>query len=128
MLKIHDIKPLVEIPDYSIYIYYSVIFLAILFIGFIIYFIYTFFKSKKPSQEKEYLKILSNIEFSNQKEAAYLISKYGRLLAKEDRQMTLLEDLVHDTEEFKYKKDITKDIPKSIKAKFDTFIESLDVK
>jgi len=128
MLKIHDIKPLVEIPDHSIYFYYGLIVLAFLLVLLIIYLIYLYIKSKKPSKQKLYYRILKDIDFSNQKQSAYTISKYGRLLIKDDRQKILIEDLINELEEFKYKKEITKNIPNHIKAKYETFLESLDVR
>jgi len=127
MLKINDIKPIVDIPDYSIYIYYSLILLVVLFIVFVVYFLYRYFKEKNNKQDKEYLDILKNLDFTDPKQTAYDISHYGRILAKSERSIRLIEELHHDLEEFKYKKNIDKNIPTNIKAKFDTFLGSLDV-
>lgn len=127
MLKINDIKPIVDIPDYSIYIYYSLILLVTLFVLFIIYFIYKYFKEKNNKQDKEYLNILKNLDFSNPKQTAYSISYYGRILAKSERSHRLIEELHHELEDFKYKKHIPQNIPQNIKAKFDIFLGSLDV-
>ena len=128
MIKIHDIKPIVEIPDYSIYLYYGLILFAILFGIVIIYWVYNFLKKKKDSQQKEYFKILKNINFNNQKETAYTISKYGNFMIKDERDMMLFEDLNNSLEEFKYKKDISNDISNEIKTKYDIFMETLNVK
>jgi len=127
MLKINDIKPIVEIPDHSIYLYYGLILLGLCFICLILYFVYIYIKTKKNSKQKEYFKILKNIEFSNQKNAAYTISKYGRLLVKEERETRLFEELHHELEQFKYRKNISQEIPNSIKVKYETFLDSLDV-
>jgi hypothetical protein len=126
-LQINDIKTIVEIPDYSIYIYYGLIILAISLLIATLYFIYNYFKSKKNSLEKKYFTILKNIDLNNQKNSAYTISKYGRLLVKEERQQRLFEELHHSLEEFKYKKNIDKEIPNTIKLQYETFLESLDV-
>lgn len=127
MLEIHDIKPIVNIPDTSIYIYYGLILLCIVIVSALAYLFYKYIRNKKPNQYKEYFKTLQNINFQNQKEAAYLISKYGRLLAHDERQKRLLDELIVDTSEYKYKKEITQKIPQEIKVKFDTFMESIDV-
>ncbi|MCD4756639.1 MAG: hypothetical protein K8R39_00020 [Arcobacteraceae bacterium] len=126
-LQINDIKTIVEIPDYSIYFYYGLIILAFSLFLASLYFVYNYFKSKKHSLEKEYLFILKNIDLSNQKNSAYTISKYGRLLVKDERQKRLFEELHNSLEEFKYKKTIDKKIPNTIKLQYETFLESLDV-
>ncbi len=127
MLKIHDIKPLVKIPDHSIYFYYGVIILGILLICFIFYFLYEYLKKRKNSKQKEYYRILQNIKFDNPKQDAYDITFYGRLLATDERSHKLLEDLWHSLEGYKYKKDVPTHFSKETKAKFDTFMDSLDV-
>jgi hypothetical protein len=135
MIKIHDIKPLEQIPDNSIYFYYGLIIFSILFIIILFYFIYTFFKQKKISLQMQYFKILQNIDFNNQKETAYCISKYGQLLIKDEQQIKLfkelnasLEELNASLEEFKYKKEISQSIPNSIKLQYNKFMEILNVK
>ncbi len=128
MMKIHDIKPIVEIPDNSIYLYYGLILFSILLGIVIIYLIYTFFKNKKDSQQKKYFRVLKNINFNNQKEAAYSISKYGNLIIKDERGAMLFEDLNNSLEEFKYRKEVSKTIPNNIKAQYDIFMETLNVK
>jgi len=128
MLNIHDIKPLVQIPDYSIYFYYALITLGIVFTLFCIYLLYNYFQKRKNSKAKEYYKILKNIQFNNPKKDAYTITNYGRLLATEERSKKLLEDLWESLQEYKYKKDVPKTFSKDIKAKFTTFMDSLDVR
>lgn len=129
MLKIHDIKTIVEIPDYSIYLYYGLIVCAVLFGFFILYWVYVFItKTKKISYDKEYFKILKDINFDDVKNAAYTMTKYGRLLAKDEHQKSLLEDLYHSLEEFKYKKVVSSMISNDVKLKYDNFMESLDVR
>jgi ABC-type glycerol-3-phosphate transport system permease component len=128
MLKIHDIKSIVEIPDFTIYIYYSLIITIILFFIFIIYLIYKSFKSKTQSKEKKYFIILQNIDFSNTKESSYLISKYGRLLASNEREKKLIDGIHYSLEQYKYKKNIKQSISADIKNQFSIFMDSLDVK
>lgn len=127
MLKIHDIKPIVEIPSYSFYIYLGLIVLAIMFFLFVVYMLYRYLKTKRNTKQKEYLNILKNLDFTDPKNTAYTISKYGRLLAKSDRQIKLIEELHHELEAYKYKKTIDKNISSNIKSQFERFMESLDV-
>jgi hypothetical protein len=127
MLNIHDIKPLEEIPDYSIYFYYGGIVFLTLITLFILYMSYTFIQKKKKPLEKTYFKILQNIDFFNPKTAAYTISKYGTLLVKEERQKTLLMELNNHLETYKYKKEVPKTIDKKTKTLYETFMDSIDV-
>lgn len=127
MLNINDIKPLVQIPDYSIYFYYALILLGILLSIFIFYFIYLYIKKRRNSQHKEYYKILQNIQFSNPKQDAYTITFYGRLLATEPRSKQLMEELWHSLKQYKYKKNTPQTFSQETKAKFETFMDSLDV-
>ncbi|MEA3498835.1 MAG: hypothetical protein U9R16_07245 [Campylobacterota bacterium] len=128
MLKIHDIKPIVQIPDVTVFIYYGLIVVAVIFFMFLLYFIFTMLKNKKVSKEKEYFIILSNINFDNSKESSYLISKYGRLLAKTQRDKRLIDDIHNSLENYKYKKNVTDKISDDIKTQFAIFMDSLDVK
>ncbi|MDC0933169.1 hypothetical protein OAR97_04910 [Arcobacteraceae bacterium] len=128
MIKIHDIKPILEIPDVSIYFYYILIVLAFVSLGVGVYFIYQFIKPKKQTKEMKYYKILQNLEFKNTKETAYTISKYANYLAKDDRQIRLLEELNNDLSSYKYKKDIDLQFSSNIKTKFSVFMETLDVR
>lgn len=127
MLNIHDIKPLEEIPDYSIYIFYGTI---VFFTGIVLllfYMLFTYIQKKRNSPEKNYLKLLQNIDFSDPKLSAYTISKYGALLAKDDRQLTLLMELNQQLENYKYKKEVPKQIDKKTQTLYETFMDSLDV-
>lgn len=127
MIEIHDIKPIVEIPDVSIYFYYSIIVLLVTLGSIVIFFIYKFLKPKKRSEEYKYYEILRNIDFENTKKAAYDISKYGRLLAKDERQKRLILELVELLSMYKYKKEIKSKISNEIETKFQIFMESIDV-
>lgn len=126
LTKLHDIKELEQIPDSSIFIFLSLIFLGILFLLIIIFFIIKFFKNKKINNRKKYYEILQNIDFKDSKNSAYTISKYSRLLARSLRERKLCEELIEELEVFKYKKNVG-EINNTIKAKFSTFMDSLDV-
>lgn len=125
-LKIHDIKTIVHVPDYSIYLYYGVFILGAIVILLSIYKIYSFWKHRQVSQTKEYINILENLDMKTPKESAYTISKYGRILANNDRSKKLIEELHSVLEEYKYKKYVPESLPNSIKTKVDLFLESLD--
>ncbi len=128
MLKIHDIKPIVQIPDFTIYIYYSLIVVCFLVFMIIIYYIFKLFKKSEISKEKKYFNILKNIDFKDTKKASYQISKYGRLLANSEREKRIIDDIHSSLEMYKYKKNIQSEISIDIKNQFEIFMDSLDVK
>ena len=124
--KLHDIKELENIPDNSIFIFSILVFAGIILILTIIFLFIKYFKNRKVSDRKTYFNILKNIDFDDSKKAAYIITKYSRLIANNDREKKLANELIEDLEFFKYKKDV-KNIDKMSKAKFLTFMEILDV-
>ncbi len=125
-LKIHDIKSIVEVPDFTFYIYYGLISLAIILVCIALYFIYRFFKNRKVNVRKEYFKILEELDLNDSKNSAYLITKYGQLLAQNESEKQLFNDLAASLEIYKYKKDVPK-FSENIKASFTVFKDSLDV-
>ena len=128
MIKIHDIKPIVEIPDFSIYIYYGLHFLGFVLICLVIYWMYKIFKPKIKTQEMFWYEELQNLDFNNLKKAAYDISKYGKYLAKEERQLRLIDELTNELAAYKYKKEIPSELTQEIKIKLNIFMDTLDVR
>jgi ribosomal protein S10 len=127
MIKINDIKTIVEIPDFSIYLYYGALVICILLILLVVFFTYKFLKPKPKSKKYEYYTKLKNLDFNNIKQTAYDISKYGRLLAIEERQIRLIDELCDELAMYKYKKNISVSLSNDIKTKFHIFLESIDV-
>ena len=125
-LNIHDIKSLHTIPDYSLYLFIFLILLGIVVISILLYMIYKSIKNRSKNERKEYYQILQNIDFSNPKQAAYTITKYTRLLASTPREIKLTEELIHELEIYKYKKEIAP-IEAQIITQFEILMEALDV-
>ncbi len=108
-MQLRDIKPLVEIPDMSVYLYWGLIVLAIIIIALLGYFFYTRIHfGKKEDLEKVYLEALNSIDWSSPKKAAYRATHYGRLLATDERREELFSQLLPLLERYKYKKEIEK--------------------
>jgi len=115
----------VEVPDYSFYIFIALILFAVVFIVAFFYWIYKLFK-KNNSLEKQYFSELKELDFEDAKKSAYLITKYVRILAKNEREKRLAHELNHLLKEYKYKKNI-KPISNEIKAKLEIFLENVNV-
>jgi len=107
-IPLHDIKDLVEVPDNS-YFYMWILIGAILVtvlivLGIWLYKLYS--KTKQENLRKVYLEKLTNIDLKDAKQAAYEMSLYGRLLAKNPRELEMLESLDSRLQKYKYKKDV----------------------
>ena len=106
---IKDIKPMVEIPDMSLYLYWGAILLALAILGAALYFLARkLWGWRKENREKAYLEALHRIEWSDPKRAAYEATKYGRLLATDDRRKELFSQLLPLLERYKYRKNVEK--------------------
>lgn len=126
LAKLQDIKDIEKIPDNSIFLFSILVFLAILILLVIIFFIIKLLKKKKISDRKKYYKILENVDFIDSKNAAYIITKYARLISLNDREKKLSEELIEELEKFKYKRNV-ENIDNLIKVKYSIFMDSVDV-
>ena len=105
--QLKDIKPLVEIPDSSFYIYWGLIGFAVLLgIGILFFVAKKLWENRKKNLAKEYLAALKSIDWSNSKKAAYEATHYARLLATDERRKELFAQLEPMLEKYKYKKEV----------------------
>lgn len=125
MIKIHDIKALETIPDYSIFYLISLIILVLLILGFILRFFYLKIK-KRDKLRKIYFQELKDIDLTNTKKAAYLITKRGRYLIKQEKEKKIFMELQEMLKEYKYKKEVST-FPKEFKTKFTNFMDCINV-
>lgn len=107
--SLYDIKPLIPIQDYSL-----TLFIVVLFIGIVLaYYLFRLVYKKTIKRcnincEKYYLYKFSNIDWSNPKEAAYLATRYGLILAKDKRRRELFSQLRDRLQCYKYSKNTHK--------------------
>lgn len=125
-LKLNDIKGLVDIPDNSVFIFSALIFLALILLFLLVLFIIKVLKNRKKDLRKEYFEILENIDFNDSKQSAYAITKYVRLLARNEREQKIANELIEELALYKYKKEVDT-IKKETKAKLSTFMDIVDV-
>ena len=105
--KLIDIRPIIEISDYSLYLLIITI-LSALFISYKLFKL--FYKIAKNNckincQKYYFIKFIS-IDWSNPKEAAYLATKYGEILAQDKRRRELFLQLKKHLDTYKYKKNV----------------------
>lgn len=109
-IPLHDIKPLLEIPDYSLYYFIGLIVVSLIVLYFVIYFIYKWIIKKSSFNVRaEHKRLLDEVNFDDSKKAAYDITFYGATF-KDDtpRHTKSYEELQEHLESYKYKKSVDK--------------------
>jgi len=102
--ELHDIKPLLEIPDSSYYIYFGMIAFGIFILLSLLFFLLRkFFLNRKESTAQQQLKALKKVDWSNSKEAAYRVTRLGRMLVEDKRSEEIYRQLLPLLERYKYK-------------------------
>ena len=106
MEKLKDIKPLVEIPDYSFYLYLGFIVLATLLAALAVYMLIKLIGKKKQDRRQEILQRLRSMDLDDAKRVAYEFTKWGRYLVTDESRAKMYEELVRKLTRYKYKKDV----------------------
>jgi len=105
--ELRDIKPLLEIADYS-----YALFLLLSFILFTIVVTLLFFMGKrlwltrKVNMRKVYFERLKSVNWEDTKQAAYEVTFLGRALATEPRIEEIYKQLLPLLEPYKYRKEV----------------------
>jgi flagellar biosynthesis/type III secretory pathway M-ring protein FliF/YscJ len=99
MEKLKDIKGLMVIQEYSLFILLALALVVLLILFFILKKL--LFKKRKISQSKLAKEQLKNLDFTNSKQCSYMLTKYAFLLAPEGK----CKELENLLEKYKYKKD-----------------------
>ena len=124
--QLRDIKPLLEIPDSSFYIYWGLISFAILLgLGILFFVIKKLWENRKVNLAKGYLEALKRIDWEDTKKSAYEATHYARLLATDERRKELFSQLEPMLEKYKYKK-VVESIDQDTRNKFNLYVQVAD--
>lgn len=107
-IPLHDIKPLLEIQEYSLYYLIALISVAAIVLLGVLYLLYRWLKHRKRFNiRKEHLKALKSLSFEDRKKGAYALTLYGATF-KDDtpRHAKTYAELVERLAEYKYKKSV----------------------
>ncbi|MBU0720432.1 hypothetical protein KJ877_03760 [bacterium] len=127
-IPLHDIKPIVEVQEYSLYYFLGLSLLACILACGMLYILYKWFKRRKVFNiRKEHKRLLSEISFGDAKKSAYAITLYGATF-KEDspRHVEMFANLSSRLQEYKYKKEVEA-IDKETLGYFELYKEMCDV-
>ena len=105
--ELRDIKPLLEIPDMSYYLYIGFfVFIGLILLGVLFFIIKKFWLDRKENMRKVYFQELKEINWESVKESAYRVTYLGRELAIDDRSRDIYRELVPMLEQYKYRKEV----------------------
>jgi len=124
--QLRDIKPLLEIPDSSFYLYWGLIGTGVLLLLAILFFVVKkLWENRKINKAKQYLAALKSIDWSDSKKAAYEATHYARLLATDERRKELFSQLEPMLEKYKYKKVVDK-VDQETLNRFNLYVQVAD--
>ncbi len=124
--QLKDIKPLLEIPDNSYYLFWGLILFGVLLAVAILFFaIKKYLQHRKANLAKKYLARLHAINWKDSKESAYTATHYARLLATDERRKELFEQLESLLEQYKYKKEVETVDEETLK-RFNLYVQVVD--
>ena len=125
--KLRDIKDIIAVEDYSLYILIAIIFFTIFLIIVVTYFLKKERIKPRLSQKELAYKRIKQLDLVNNdvKTIVYTISIDGKLFLDENNKK-LYENIQKRTIEYKYKKDINK-LDKSTIDLIKQFINSIKV-
>ncbi|MDQ7085851.1 MAG: hypothetical protein Q9M36_13500 [Sulfurovum sp.] len=105
--QLRDIKPLLEIPDSSYYLYWGIIiFGSLLLVSLVLFVAIRLWKNRKINLEKGYLEAIRQIDWKDSKTSAYETTHYARLLATDAEKKVRFEALEAHLIAYKYKKSV----------------------
>ena len=127
-IPLHDIKPLIEIQEYSMYYLIALVIAVFVVVLALIYFAYQYFTTRnKFNIKKEHLKLLKSLDMSDTKRVAYEVTQYGATFAGDNEQNErTYKNLVEELESYKYKKNV-ESFSKETKNSIENYIGMLDV-
>ena len=124
--QLRDIKPLLEIPDNSYYIYWGLIDFAVFLVVAILFFVAKkLWDNRKINLAKGYLEAIKNIDWKDTKKSAYEATHYARLLATDERRKELFSQLEPLLEQYKYKKEVDT-VDQDTLNKFNLYVQVAD--
>ena len=124
--QLKDIKPLLDIPDNSVYLYWGLIVFTVLVVLAIVYVLAKkFWENRKINLAKGYVEKLKAIDWKESKKSAYDATYYARLLATDERRKELFSQLEPLLEKYKYKKQVD-EVDQDTLNRFNLYVQVAD--
>jgi len=107
-LQLHDIKPLLEVQEYSLYYFiFAIVFGAIFLFG-AFFLLWRWYKNrKKVNIRLEHFEEIKKLNLSDTKQSAYALTHYGATFRDDSpRHSEMYKNLTTRLEKYKYKKEV----------------------
>ncbi len=107
-IPLHDIKPLLEIQEYSFYYLLGLSAVAAFIVIAVIYLALKWFKNRNAFNiRKEHQRLLNAVDLNDAKKAAYDITFYGNTFSDDgQRHSEMYKNIIDRLEPYKYKKEV----------------------
>ena len=127
-IPLHDIKPLMEVPDSSFTILTILVGIAAVVLAGGLYLLYRYLQSRKTvNHRKVHYKALKKVDFKDPKRAAYAITEHGRIFAEDSERLNeTYANLMSRLEVYKYKK-VVAAIDDESRSYYKIYLEMIDV-
>ena len=127
-IPLHDIKPIVDVQEYSLYYFLGLVGVVFLLACGIVYLIYLWLKKRKRFNiRKEHKKLLNALDLRDVKKSAYSITSYGATFKNDTpRHVEMYKNLTQRLEAYKYKKEVEV-LDKETLGYFELYKEMCDV-
>ena len=127
-IPLHDIKPLMEVPDSSFTLFMIVLLIVVVLLFGALYLLYRFIQSQKTvNYRKIHYQALKKIDFTDPKRAAYAITEHGRIFAEDSERLNeTYVNLVSRLEVYKYQKVVAK-IDDESRSYYKIYLGMIDV-
>jgi len=102
-IPVNDIAPLVQVHDYSIFLFAGSVTIAFVIVLTLILFVLKKWRNRQISERRELYHLLGSVDLSDSKRAAYKISELGRIFAADnERTERAYQNLFERLEAYKY--------------------------
>ncbi len=127
-IPLHDIKPIVEVQEYSLYYFIAISSVVLILVALLGYFIYKWLQKRNSfNLRKEHFRLLNSLDLSSTKNSAYMITSLGATFKDDSlRHKEMYENLTNRLEEYKYKKEV-EEFSKETLGYIELYKEMIDV-
>ncbi|MDO9209081.1 MAG: hypothetical protein Q7T91_12605 [Sulfuricurvum sp.] len=126
-IPLHDIMPLVEVPDTSIYWFGALVVAGLLLLALIVFALLRWKRGRKISERRLHYEALKTIDLKNPKQSAYTISKEGAFFAHDnERTLNTYQNLFARLEAYKYAPAVA-NIDEETLGYYHLYLEMIDV-
>jgi len=127
-IPLHDIKPLLEVQEYSLYYLLAVSIVMLIILVGLIYLFVKWLKIRNAFNiRKEHYTLLNAITFKDSKRSAYDVTFYGATFKDDSpRHYEMYKNLTQRLEIYKYKKDV-EELDSEVLSYIDLYKGMIDV-